>query len=239
MMHAKPCGNKIGPFDCCSVVCGDTFELLPSLPSGCVGAVISDPPFGVGINRMDWDDRVPYEMLADMLRISSGPVLWFGAANRIAEAYKPFTPPPQRMLVWAPKFLLRAAIENNVVHRYCPIYSWRLPNKRSRAADAHVWDVLHTHAERKSQHWWDHACTKPVKLMRKLVGFAPTGGVVLDPFAGSGSTLVAARDAGRHFLGFEIDAAHVEVCNARLAGEVPCDADKHLASVPDATEAAA
>jgi len=75
--------------------------------------------------------------------------------------------------------------------------------------------------------------------MRKLVGFAPTGGVVLDPFAGSGSTLVAARDAGRHFLGFEIDAAHVEVCNARLAGEVPCDADKHLASVPDATEAAA
>jgi len=53
-----------------------------------------------------------------------------------------------------------------------------------------------------------HMTTKPVDLLRHLVRlFSPKGAVVFDPFAGSGSTGVAARIEGRGFVGVEIDAA--------------------------------
>lgn len=40
------CGRKIGPYDCCTVVCGDCLELIKALPDGCMDAVITDPPWG-------------------------------------------------------------------------------------------------------------------------------------------------------------------------------------------------
>ena len=45
-------------------------------------------------------------------------------------------------------------------------------------------------------------------------------GIVLDPFAGSGTTLKAAKELNRHWLGIEINPAYVEICKARLAQEV-------------------
>lgn len=50
---------------------------------------------------------------------------------------------------------------------------------------------------------------KPQSLMRYLVqAYCPPGGLVLDPFAGSAATLVAARAEGRRAIGFEIDETH-------------------------------
>lgn len=54
-----------------------------------------------------------------------------------------------------------------------------------------------------------HPTQKPLEALRPLVRtFCPAGGVVLDPFCGSGSTLVAAIDEGRGFLGIELDHGH-------------------------------
>src|SRR5689334_2536214 len=40
-----PCGRKLGPYDCCSVVQADCLEAMRALPDGCVDAVITDPPY--------------------------------------------------------------------------------------------------------------------------------------------------------------------------------------------------
>jgi len=45
----------------------------------------------------------------------------------------------------------------------------------------------------------------------------PTGGVVLDPFSGSGTTGVACAQEGRQFIGFELDPHYCEIANARIA----------------------
>ena len=63
-----------------------------------------------------------------------------------------------------------------------------------------------------------HIAEKPLELMRALVRICPPGGVVLDPFAGSGTTGVAALAEGRRFLGFELHSGIAEAARERLRG---------------------
>lgn len=66
-----------------------------------------------------------------------------------------------------------------------------------------------------------HPTVKPLSLMQYLCRLTktPTGGLILDPFCGSGSTLVAAKREGRPFIGIEIDADSCRVARERLAAE--------------------
>lgn len=67
-----------------------------------------------------------------------------------------------------------------------------------------------------------HPTVKPLKLMSYLItlGSRP-GDVVLDPFLGSGTTTVAAKELGREFIGIEREAEYVEIAHARMAAINP------------------
>ena len=64
-----------------------------------------------------------------------------------------------------------------------------------------------------------HPTVKPLALMRYLVRLTatPTGGVVLDPFMGSGTTGIAALQEGRKFIGIELDADYYAIAEKRIA----------------------
>ncbi len=64
-----------------------------------------------------------------------------------------------------------------------------------------------------------HPTQKPVALMRLLIE-KTAAEVIVDPFAGSGSTLRAAKDAGRLAIGFEIEERYCEIAARRCAQEV-------------------
>ncbi|MGW0485803.1 DNA-methyltransferase [Nonomuraea sp. NPDC003214] len=67
-----------------------------------------------------------------------------------------------------------------------------------------------------------HQTQKPVEpLLTTLVKVAPPGGTVLDPFAGSGSTGVAALQEGRRFIGIEMTPHFAQVAAERLAAATP------------------
>jgi site-specific DNA-methyltransferase (adenine-specific) len=63
-----------------------------------------------------------------------------------------------------------------------------------------------------------HPCVKPLALMRWLVKLAcPAGGVVLDPFMGSGTTGVACVQTGRRGIGVELDKGYFAIAQKRIA----------------------
>jgi site-specific DNA-methyltransferase (adenine-specific) len=88
-----------------------------------------------------------------------------------------------------------------------------------------VWDYLC--AGDKDPIKRQHPATFPDQIPYDIIRcFCPEGGIVLDPFMGSGSTAVAARRLNRRFIGFEIEPRYVAIANQRLKQLEPIAAPK-------------
>jgi site-specific DNA-methyltransferase (adenine-specific) len=109
--------------------------------------------------------------------------------------------------------------DEGTVDRFFPTFSWTAddlpmfyatkvsPAERDEGLTAKP-------GEKRANH---HPCVKPLSLMRwvcRLV--APPGGVILDPFMGSGSTGCAAVLEGFRFIGVEREVAYIEIAKARI-----------------------
>lgn len=188
---------------------GDCRDVLPTVKAD---AVVSDPPYGIASwsanssgGFMDaeeaakiraWDLSSPDRAL--LLSIASiGPtILWGGNYLDM--------PPSPRVLVWdkAQMGMHFAEVEvawTNLSRGTSRLL--RLPLKSQ--------EVFGVNSER------EHPTQKPIRLMEWCLSFVPEG-IVLDPFMGSGTTLVACQKLGRHGIGIEIDKDYFEIACRRV-----------------------
>jgi site-specific DNA-methyltransferase (adenine-specific) len=79
-----------------------------------------------------------------------------------------------------------------------------------------LWSVSRLHREHPERE--DHPTQKPLEIIERMIkASCPPGGIVLDPFMGSGTTAVAAKRCGRHFTGFELNPDYCAMIEQRLA----------------------
>ena len=80
-----------------------------------------------------------------------------------------------------------------------------------------------------------HPATFPISLSKRVIElFTHAGELVVDPFVGSGTTLVAARDTNRNAVGFDLKKEYIDSCEQRLAQDSLLDKSRQLAINDDA-----
>ncbi len=182
----------------CTLYLGDCLEVMPEL--GKVDAVVTDPPYGIGIASNPirqrhaisaWDDAPASSKHIDAIR-AAGPVqiIWGGNYFDL--------PPRQGFLVWdkvQPEGLTLSQVEQ----------AWISENRPAKLFRRHV--VSYTK---------NHPTQKPLELMEWCLGFVIDANTILDPFMGSGTTLVACAKLGRKGIGIEIDEGYFDIACKRV-----------------------
>lgn len=212
--------------------------------------LLTDPPWGVGYVgktkralRITGDDSSGLSALLADAFTQVSKVLSPGAPIYV------FSPAGERSVVFAQAFLAQGwRLHQTLVwvkdtpvlghadylYMHEPILYGYAPSKRRRGRGASGWfggnnqrSVIEVPRPKASV---DHPTTKPVELLRRLIANSSRSAqTVLDPFAGSGSTLVACELAGRRGFGMEIDPAYCDVAIARLEKATGTQARRRVA----------
>lgn len=212
----------------CRLACGDCREILPTLSPGEVDAVVTDPPYGIGLKtgrttggkwanvrhagvRIAGDDE-PFDP-SPLLAVGAPMVLW--GANFYSDRL-----PGSGWLVWDK----RPGIEDMEWSRSDAELAF-ISGRKTVKTFRHLWHGLCRGSE-VGEHF--HPTQKPVALMAWCLAElgVPSGGLVLDPYMGSGTTGVACIRDGFRFVGIEKDPGHFETACRRIrraVSEAKCD----------------
>ncbi len=194
------------------IECGDCLDMLKSLPSGSVDAVVTDPPYGIGEHggacrtrgrpgyakheNRGWDNHRPTaEVFRQILGLGVPTMIWGG--NYFAD----LLPASSGWCYW--RKLMGGDFSDGELAWTNLSRSLREFTKCLKGIDK------------------EHPCQKPEDLMRWCFEYMDIrdNATILDPFMGSGTTGVACIQTGRKFIGFELDAKYCEIA-ARRIGEV-------------------
>lgn len=201
-----------------TILHGDCRELLTDIDPATVALVLTDPPYGVSepTNRKErgrtkaaecndfppvYGDDQPFDP-THLFRFKRL-VLW--GANYYADRL----PTSPSWLVWDKRDGLpsndNADVELAWTNLGGPARSYR-----------HMWNGMVKASERTERRC--HPTQKPVSLMSWIIeNRTQPGDLILDPYMGGGSTLVAAKRAGRRAIGIEYEERYCETAAARLA----------------------
>lgn len=223
---------------------GDALALLRELPTGSVDAVITDPPYSSGgmmrgdrmgsttskYVRIEQGDEVDFSGDSrDQRAYSYWCALWLSECHRIvrpggvALLFSDWRQLPSTTdalqsggFVWrgiVPWFKPAARPTSGRFTANCEYVVW---GSNGAMPVDYVSECLPGFYQASAPRDREHITQKPLSVMRQLVHICPKGGTVLDPFAGSGTTGVAAVLEGRDFLGFEMVGHYAEVARNRV-----------------------
>jgi site-specific DNA-methyltransferase (adenine-specific) len=206
---------------------GDCLKVLPNLAP--VDVVITDPPYNVGKAYASHDDNLPPDAYLEWLRARlaacatlAGEVVYFPGRNNLLATLEVLHGTglrPVRVLGWHKREFAGDMWNGGPAMCWEPVV-WASSAQRpafNKLFGPWGRDFLVINATHGDPFFKLHPCPKPVEVMRWLVGlFCPPGGTVLDPFAGTGATLRAAKDLGRKAVGIELEPAYCDAAIHRL-----------------------
>ncbi len=199
------------------VVCGDCLPIMRLIPDKAIDLVLCDPPYGIYTDKKatgfskkridwglgNWDKKVKKEYFDEIFRISKNQVI-FGL-----QYYIDYLSSTKEVWLWDKKTGNNFFADGEL--------AWTSYTGTLRIF-RHQWCGAFKASERKEKS--QHPTQKPIELMKWCMRNTKEDDVILDPFAVSGSTLVAAKQLGRKYIGIEINKYYCDIARDRLRQEV-------------------
>ena len=183
----------------CTLYQGDCLEIMPTL--GKVDAVVTDPPYGIGINKSN-RLSVSRGFVGETWDACAADVSWLLPMNIPAIVWggNYFDLPPTRApLVWD---------KNNAGRDFADFeMAW---SNLEMVARRIVFRPMNMDGGKQ------HPTQKPVRVMEWCIGYLPNAQTILDPFMGSGTTGVACAKLGRKFIGIELEPKYFDIACQRI-----------------------
>ena len=198
-------------------------DVLPALELR-ADTVICDPPYNAGKSygkttndRQDWPDWCAWwDGCLDVLTAAAPDVFAFLSQTAMRHYLRHGAHEPDWIMAWSKPLSLAVCAMPFMPH-WEPILYWG----KTRKKDGAFWnsDVITANVTRNE---WGHPTEKPLPLMQTLVSrLTEPGDLVIDAFAGSGTTLVACRQLERRCVGVEINPDYCATIARRLDTEAP------------------
>ena len=205
-----------------NIICGDSRAVLATFPDACVDLVVTDPPYlcnyrdrtGRRIANDDNPDAVlaVFEDVFRVMKPDTYCVSFYGwtAIAAFAAAWERAGFRSVGHIVWRKRYASRTGYAR-YKHESAFVLVKGSPRKPAEPID----DIQEwRYTGNKS-----HPTEKAVSVLAPLIrSFSKPGDLVLDPFAGVGSALVAAALNGRNYVGVELEEAYCAVADKRLNG---------------------
>lgn len=215
-----------------AIVEGDCLSVLPLMGEGCVDVVVTDPPYGVGLKVKNNDYR-------------QSPHFDHGESMRASRVYNDEPAYVAQLIHLVMPRILRVSMRAVIFCGPAMMYEYPKPDGigcvyTPNGAGSSSWGFQCCHpiiyygkdpfllrgrgrrpnsfrTEQPNKQKIDHPCPKPLEWMVWSINRASfPGDLVLDPFAGSGTTGVACLQRNRRFIGIEIDPAYCTIARERL-----------------------
>jgi len=205
------------------VINKDCVEYMKTLPDGYFDLIITDPPYGINMTSdgfggsknadktdyvkvNEWDKQTPSnETFKEMIRVSKNQIIFGG--NYFTDKL----PTSNCWVCWDK----RCGVTPERTYADCELI-WTSFQQSARMI-RFVWDGFIQDSKNKIRDKRCHPTQKPVEVCRQLIKrFAEEGNTIFDPFAGSGSTLIACKNLGFQFQGCEISKDYCNIIKERL-----------------------
>ena len=212
------------------IICGDCLEVMREFPDNCIDLLVTDPPYSIGTtstgNKGSWMDnnliRPFFEMWTDEIYrlLKSEGEFYINTDWRTYSFIYPIIVQKMRVsncIVWDYEWI-KAGSHYRFSHEFI-IYGQKNEGKKRKfnASGRDVWRIPPINFTIDKH----HPAEKPLALVSKMIeNSSKEGDIILDTFAGSGTTAVACKKLSRKFIGIEIDKKYIVVAEKRLKQEV-------------------
>ena len=204
-----------------TIINGDCLQTLPQLPAKSVQFILTDPPYLVSYKSRD-GRSVPNDDNAAWLKPAFAEMHRVLARDSFCVSFYGWSQVDQFMSAWRSAgfrivghLVFPKRYSSTTRHlRYQHECAYLLAKGFPKAPEAPIGDVVDwSYSGNKL-----HPTQKPLSALLPLVkAFSAPDSLVLDPFTGSGSSLLAAKTLGRGYLGIELDPSYHALASQRLA----------------------